>query len=140
MSKGKVFVQEVVSDDNYTLRSYCRTPDNGGELGDGVREPKFLADPTHRIKVWIKAIYKLVKQTKKVDEVKKIDAMRLKKYISCYLNQYREGDFEYFFKNALAPLEHLFDSHIFCDKRWCWHKELEEQQQQIILTAKSKQV
>ena len=71
VSKSKVFVSEVVFDDDSTLRSYCRTPQNGGELCDGVREPKFVVDPTHRTKVWVKASYKLIKQTKKRDEVKK---------------------------------------------------------------------
>ena len=137
MSFKKVAVAEVVSDDDSTLRSYCSLIENGGSLRPGVREPKYLADPSHRAKVWVKPVFKMVKQTKKQDEVKKIDAMRLKKYITCYITQYREGDFEYFFKNALAPLEHLFDSHLFCDKKWCWHKELEERSQQIIEAAKN---
>ena len=137
MSFNKVAVGEVVSDDDSTLRSYCSLVSNGGSLSPGVREPKYLADPSHRAKVWVKPVFKMVKQTKKQDEVKKIDAMRLKKYITCYITQYREGDFEYFFKNALAPLEHLFDSHLFCDKKWCWHKELEERSQQIIQAAKN---
>ena len=67
-----------MSHDDSTLRSYCSLIENGGSLRPGVREPKYLADPSHRAKVWVKPVFKMVKQTKKQDEVKKIDAMRLK--------------------------------------------------------------
>ena len=51
MSFNKVAVAEVVSDDDSTLRSYCSAVENGGSLRPGVREPKYLADPSHRAKV-----------------------------------------------------------------------------------------
>jgi hypothetical protein len=112
---GRVMVGQVVSDDDSTLRSVCSSHSKGGKLYDGVDEPEFLADPAHRTKVMAKPIFALVKKTRKQDEVKKVDALRLKKYISCYINQYWNGDFDYFVSNAMAPVEHLFDNHAFCD-------------------------
>ena len=72
--------------------------------------------------------------------MKQIDTLKLIKYITCYIAQYRQGDFDYFVKNALAPLEHLFDPHVDHDKQWYWHKELEDISQQFIETAKNKKV
>ena len=40
----RVMVGEVVSDDDSTLRSMCFAKKNGGKLGEGVHEPKFLAN------------------------------------------------------------------------------------------------
>ena len=46
-----------------------------------------------------------------LDEVKNIDALRCKKYVGCYINQHRAGDFTYFYNNAFASVEHLFNNH-----------------------------
>ena len=137
---GRVMVGQIVSDDDTTLRSVCSSSSNGGKLSDEVEEPDFLADPAHRTKVMVKPVFALVKKTRKQDEVKKVDALRLKKYISCYINQYRNGDFNYFVKNAMAPVEHLFDNHEFCDKSWCWAKELAYKTEEIIRKTRDKQV
>ena len=65
----RITVAEVVSNDDSTLRSYCSSLDNGGKLCEGVREPKFLADPTHRTKMMVKPVFALVKRTKKQEGV-----------------------------------------------------------------------
>ena len=77
---GRVVVGQVVSDNDSTLRSVYASVINGEQVGEGVDEPKFLADQAHRTKVMVKPVFGLVKRTKKQDEVKKIDALRLKKY------------------------------------------------------------
>ena len=63
---------------------------------------------------------------KKQDEVKNVDAMRLRKYTAYYINQNREGDLQNFINNAREPIEHLFGNHEFCDSSWCWYKEIED--------------
>ena len=40
----------------------------------------------------------------------------------------------------MSPVEHLFDNHIYCDKQWCWAKELELCIDEIIKRAKNKQI
>ena len=58
--------------------------------------------------------------------------MRIKKHTSCYIMQNREGEFKKFVKNALAPLEHVFNNHAFCDAAWCWSKEMAEKVDEVL--------
>ena len=47
---GKVYVTEMVTDDDSTIRSHCKNINMGGKLLDCIPQPLFLADPSHRIK------------------------------------------------------------------------------------------
>ena len=132
LSKGKVAIGTMVTDDDSTLRRHCSSTENGGKLLAGVPEPIFLADPGHRVKVMVKPIFTMVTTTKNPDDIKNLDALRLKKYTSCYIMRHRTDDFESFLKNARAPVEHLFNSHEFCDASWCWAKEIEVRMQKIM--------
>ena len=75
---SKIYVGDIVSDNDSTLRKHCSSVSKGGKLKEEVCEPKFLADPSHRTKVTVKPVFNLVTKTKKLDEVKMIDALRLK--------------------------------------------------------------
>ena len=129
-----------MTDDDSTLRDHCSSAENGGKLRPGMGQPKFLADPTHRTKVMSRPIFNLVQGTKNPDEIKMIDALRLKKYISCYILQNRNGDFDKFVANAKAPVEHLFDNHEFCDESWCYAKELTCRTEQLVVQSQTQQV
>ena len=118
-SKGNVIIGTIVSDDDTTLRSNCCNKSKGGLVDDIIPEPTFLADPSHRIKCMVKPIFRLVKKTKDPNSVKTIDALRLKKYLSCYIMQGRDQDFETFYNNRYAPLEYIFDNHAYCSPVWC---------------------
>ena len=131
---GKIYVAEMVTDDDSTIRSHCKNINMGGKLPDCIPQPLFLADPSHRIKVMAAPVFKLVSSSKDPDRVKNIDALRLKKYFSCYINQNRSISFQYFRDNAFAPAEHLFDNHEFCDAAWCWSKDLMEKSHLLIKT------
>ena len=139
-TSSKISIGDIVSDDDSTLRKHCSSASKGGKLKEGVCEPRFLADPSHRTKVMVKPVFNLVTKTKKLDEVKMIDALRLKKYVSCYISQNRNGDFDKFVSNAKAPVEHLFDNHEFCDDSWCYAKDISNKTHQIILSSSQKQV
>ena len=78
-------------------------------------------------------IFGLVKDTKNPHECKKIDAMRVKKYIGCYIYKNRTLPFDEFVLRARAPIEHLFDCHEWCDKEWCWAKELDANAHKVVL-------
>ena len=139
-SDGMMEVKDLVTDDDSTLRDHCSSAENGGKLRPGMGQPKFLADPTHRTKVMSRPIFNLVQGTKNPDEIKMIDALRLKKYISCYILQNRNGDFDKFVANAKAPVEHLFDNHEFCDESWCYAKELTCRTEQLVVQSQTQQV
>ena len=38
--------------------------------------------------------------------------------------QGRDQDFETFYNNRYAPLEHIFDNHAYCSPVWCWAKQI----------------
>ena len=60
------------------LRARCKNKMDGGVLEGDIPTPRFLVDPGHRLKVMGRAIFALVGKTKNPDEVKTIDALRLK--------------------------------------------------------------
>ena len=59
-SSNRIYVKDMVSDDDSTMRKHCQTKENGGKLPDGVAQPRFLADPSHRIKCMSMPIFKMV--------------------------------------------------------------------------------
>ena len=121
-----------VHDDDSTLRKYCRSINDGGKLKEGVCQPKFLADPSHRAKVMVKKVFAMVGSSKKLDEVKTLDALRLKKYTTCYISRHRTDDFASFYANARAPVEHLFGNHSFYHPSWCWSREIDHRMIEVI--------
>ena len=103
-----------------------RMKKNGETLTNNIKQPHFLADPSHRIKVMAKPIFAMVTNNKDQSKLKMIDALRIKKYIGCYILQNRNKDFNTFVRNAVAPIEHMFNDHSFCDTSWCPSKEMDE--------------
>ena len=69
----------VVADDDSGIRKKARLKEDGGVLPAGFKVPKFLADPSHRIKVFGKYIYKLKNLPLKVSPVRHEHVLRLKK-------------------------------------------------------------
>ena len=49
----------------------------------------------------------MVSATRNPDEIKNIDALRLKKYIVCYVHQHWNENFDNFVQNAKAPVAYL---------------------------------
>ena len=111
----KTFIGEMVTGDDSTMRTVLTHNEKKGRLAPDVPPPKFLADPGYRVKVMVKPIFTKVSKTKAINRIKNIDAIRIKKYTSCYIVQNREGDFKKFVANVLAPIEHLFNEHSYCD-------------------------
>ena len=62
---------------------------------------------------------------------KKIDAIRLKKYISCFIYQSRDLPINEFVRKIKAPVEHILNSHDFYDPEWFWEKQLDDKQLEL---------
>ena len=128
-SNGRIYIAQLVSDDDSSMRSLLLhksvNPDKG-RLPDIIPAIKFLADPTHRIKVMSKPAFGKVTDTKDPKKCKKHDVNRLQKYIACYVAKRKHLPLEEFYRKARAPVEHLFNCHKWCDGSWCWAKELSD--------------
>ena len=119
-SKARVYLNEIVSDDDSTLRALSKHQEYNekGRLPPYIPQPHFLADPSHRIKVMSQPFFKMVTKTKDPNKCKMIDALRMKKYIGSFIYKNRTLELNEFVKKAHAPIEHLF-CHEWCDSEWC---------------------
>ena len=79
-----------------------------------------------------KPIFAMVTNNKDQSKLKMIDVLRIKKYIGCYILQNRNKDFNTFVRNAVAPIEHMFNDHSFCDSSWCPSKEMNEKVHKLL--------
>ena len=66
-----------------------------------------------------KAISLLANQTAKESECTNVDALRFKKYFGYMLKEGRTKTIEEMQKKCLCVIEHLFNTHTYCDPRWC---------------------
>ena len=73
-----------------------------------------------------KPVFSRVTNTKDPTKCKKVDALRLKKYIGCFVSQNRNLPLKEFCSRAKAPVEHLFNCHEWCNPSWCWAKNPSE--------------
>ena len=117
-----ISIEFIVSDDDSTMRAtlqHIGTHKNG-KLRLDVLVPTFLCDPSHRIKVMVKDIFVMALSSDAKCECKKIDALRLKKYIGCMIAKSKMLPFPQFKKLSKAPIEHLFGCHEWCSCDWCF--------------------
>ena len=73
-----------------------------------------------------KPAFSKVSNTKDPSKCKKVDALRLKKYIGCFISQSKNLPLKEFCSLAKAPVEHLFNCHEWCDPSWCWARNLSD--------------
>lgn len=81
-SKSKVYIQEIVLDDDFIMRAHCCPKDHEDGLPDGLSEPQFLVDPSQCTKCMTRPIYNMVTNplVKEPGRPKYIDACSVKKY------------------------------------------------------------
>ena len=110
---GKVLIGVIVSDDDSTIRLYCKQEKNGSKLPNHIPTPLFLADPSHRSKCMATSIFKLVSSTpvKYPGRCKGISATQMKKYISYMVSKNRKLPIDQCLSKTKAPLERLFNHH-----------------------------
>lgn len=140
--EGSVWVHTVITDDDSTTRAALHHslndlmekklmtklewPKNNGayKLDNGklpldVPEPKmFLADPSHRKKVYSGYMYKIATDTK-IKGFSKNDAKNLKDNFGYAQSQHVDDDVPTFSKRFVAAIEHVFNKHDNCDSSWC---------------------
>jgi len=106
-SNRTVSIEYIVSDDDITMRSHLTHATNNfhGKLSLHIPHPYFLADPSHRINVMCKEVFKL--------------ALASKTFLQLYAKR-------------IAPVEHLFGCYEWCDVDWCFDKELDDMQDIVI--------
>ena len=108
-----VAVGKIVSDDDSKLRANYRRLSNGGRLRETTFELYFLYGLGHRVKTITKKLFEMVTKSNNPNEVQMIDALRLKKYLFCYIYQSITGDLEEFLKPSQTPIESQFNNHQF---------------------------
>ena len=86
-STQKMHINQIVTDDDTTMRSNIKHECNKAKLPLEIPKPKFLTDPGHRIKVMIKGIFSKAIKIKDRNKIKTIDTLRIKKYTSLYIHQ-----------------------------------------------------
>jgi hypothetical protein len=106
----------IVNGKRNRVQAFPRSKDKGKLLLD-VRPPeRFLADPSHRQKVFGSAIYKLI--PKKNTGITKVDAERLKRNSGYAQKIYHKEPFTSFCCRMNAVVMQHFHDHRFCGK-WC---------------------
>ena len=141
MAAGSVFYEYIVSDDDTTMKKYLTHPAKrptgvvniGGRLPKEIPVPKWFADPTHRAKCVAGKFFQYNKTEKNMS---KLDCLRLKKYYSYYIKSNRTKSVEEILQNIMAPIDHLFDDHKYCDSTWC-HKKAQEENKMNLEDMKS---
>ena len=93
-----------------------------GRLPPYIPQHHFLSEPSHMIIAMSQPFFKMVTKTKDPNKCKMIDALRMKKYIGCFIYKNRTLELSEFVKKAHAPIEHLFNCHEWCDSEWCYTK------------------
>ena len=123
-----VEIEFIVSDDDSTMRAHLKhiSAHQKGKLSIHIPEPVFLCDPSHRIKVMVKDIFGLALASNSKSECQKIDALRLKKYLGCWIGKSKLLPFAEFKRLSKAPVEHLFATHEWCSAEWCFSAELDQ--------------
>jgi hypothetical protein len=118
-----VSVCTVISDDDSNARSKARHESNGGLLPLTIEEPKFLADPSHRKRVFAKSIYNLANASAKVSTVTKGLAAHIKYCYGACVKRYRHLSAEQLSEKVYNILEHVSGNHDNCDESWCYDRK-----------------
>ena len=131
---SNVFVEALVMDDDASTRAILSHPTNNSKdrLSLHIPQPTFLADPSHRTKVVVKAIFILAHMPKSQSECTTIDALRIKKYYGYMIKQARTMTMGELKNRCKAVIEHLFNDHTYCDLSWCKPKQVATEVNNII--------
>ena len=80
-----------------------------------------------------KPFFALAPLSNRLSIATKLDAMRIKRNIGWYVRAYRSSNtltFDDFVKNAKAPVAHHINDHQYCNRTWCWARDLDDLEQE----------
>ena len=140
LHNGLLNVTEIVTDDDSTMHDHCKHKNRGGKLTNNIPEPIFRTNSSNCIKVMCKPIFVMVSNTKNPYRFKNIDAMRIKRYITYYVEGNRRRDLDSFVQNTNAHIEHIFNNHTWCGSSWCWTKDSSDKMCQLLINTMSERV
>ena len=129
----KIALRSIVSNDDSIMRALLKHPGNHkrGKLNLEIPEPSWLADPSRRTKVVAKYFFTLAALPKSKSTCTTIDVVRVKKYFGYMIKSNRDRTISEIKIASLAVIEHLFDSHVYCNSRCCRPKRTLELREKI---------
>jgi hypothetical protein len=114
--KNKISICIIISDDDSNGRAKARYINKGGKLLETVEEPEFLAEPSHRKRVFARAIYRVTKGL----------AGHLKYCYGACVKQNRHLKAEELSEKVSNILEHVCNNYVSCDAAWCYDVKAKE--------------
>jgi len=124
--KNNVSICTIISDDDSNGRAKAQYVSNGGQLTVAAEQPRFMADPSHRKRVFARAIYNLASAPKKTSKVTKGLATHLKYCYGACVKRNRHLTAEELSLKVYNILDHICDIHDNCDPAWCYNIKAEE--------------
>jgi hypothetical protein len=121
-----ISVCSIISDDDSCGRARARHTNNGGQLPANIEEVTFLADPSHRKRVFARAIYNLANAPMKTSAVTKGLAGHLKNCYGACVKRNRHRSAEDLSDRVHNILEHICGNHANCDESWCYDKKAQK--------------
>ena len=101
-----------------------------GKLPLNVPVPlNLLSDPAHRIRGVGYAAFDCKSEAKiKNDKgLMKVECLNIKRNMGYYVKTNQELSDEEFNRRGMCVLQHLFNDHSLCDKRWCTHLKAQDE-------------
>jgi hypothetical protein len=109
--KHTVSICTIISDDDSNGRAKAQSINNGGKLLGGNEAQKFLADPSHRKRVFARAIYNLASASKKTSNVTKGMVGHLKYCYGACVKRNRHLPEDQLSAKIYNILEHVCNNH-----------------------------
>ena len=95
-----------------------KKPDKGC-LPLHIPEPRFLSDPSHRIRILLRPAFLKSNGPVCVERPSKADCLWLKIYYGAWIKKTRNLSLTEFTESSKAPINHLFGCHDYCSESWC---------------------
>ena len=126
---GTVHFSPIVGDDDSSMRKLVKHPNvsqrgknHGGDLPENIAEPKFLSDPSHRIKTICGSIWSLAQKKKSESTVSSYVANRLSLYLKGSIRAHMNDEMSTLQRACKMSLEHLMNNHTYCTENFCFIK------------------